>query len=66
MSGVWVRVGLRMDTKKASCSKEIGLCAQNMLTFLGSIVNMVGSGWGELYDYLMSTKIFSLIMNKIV
>jgi hypothetical protein len=44
------------------CSKEIGLCAQNMTNILNSIVNIIG---GNLYDHLMSTKIFTLIMNEI-
>ncbi len=34
-----------------------GLLAQNMLTILGSIVNMIE------YDHLMSTKMFNLPMN---
>ena len=34
------------------CLREIGLHAQNMLTILGSVVNMIGGG---LYDHLMST-----------
>ena len=42
--------------------KEIGLCAQNMTTVLNSIVNIIG---GDLYDHLMSTKIFTLNMNEI-
>ena len=40
----------------------IGLRAQNMLTILGSIVNHVQR---DLCDDIMSTRIFSLIMNKI-
>ena len=43
-------------------SKEIGLCAQNMTTISNSTVNIIG---GNLYDHLMSTKIFTLIMNEI-
>jgi hypothetical protein len=41
---------------------KIGLHAQNMNTILGSIVNVIGV---DLYDHLMSTRIFTLIMNKI-
>jgi hypothetical protein len=33
-----------------------------MITALGSIVNIIG---GDLYDHLMSTISFTLIMNKI-
>jgi hypothetical protein len=42
--------------------KGIGLCAQNTIAVLGSIVNI---SEGDLYDRLMSTRIFTLIMNKI-
>ena len=44
--------------------EEIGLCAQNLITILGSMVN-ISLGEGELYDHLMSRRIFTLIMNKI-
>jgi hypothetical protein len=61
LSGTWLGVPPRTDTKKM-CLKEIGLCVQNMITALGSIVNIIG---GDLYDHLMSTINFTLIMNKI-
>jgi hypothetical protein len=32
-----------------------------MITILGSIINNIG---GDLYDHLMNTRIFTLIMNK--
>ena len=38
-----VRCGSRMDTKK--CVFLIGLHAQNLLTILGSIINIVGGEW---------------------
>ena len=40
--------------------KEIGLCAQNMLSFLGSLVNMIWGGGmdGDLTDSLKSTRMF--------
>ena len=41
LSGVQLGVDLRMDTKKYMCSKEIGLCAQNILTIMGSVVNII-------------------------
>ena len=44
------------------CLKEIGLCAQNMITILGAIVNITG---GHLHDHLMNMRIFTLIMGKI-
>ena len=40
LNAMWLGVDLRMDTKKTR-SKEIGPCAHNMLTILGSIVNMI-------------------------
>ena len=43
------------------CVKDSGLCAQNLRTFLGSIVNRIM----DMYDHLMSTKIFTLLMIKI-
>ena len=43
-------------------SKEIGLRAQNLLTILGSVVNIIG---GDQYDHLMISIIFTLITNKI-
>ena len=38
---MWVGVDLRMDTTKHML-KRIDLHAQNMLTILGSIINMMG------------------------
>ena len=43
------------------CLKEIGLYAQNMIIILSSIANIIGG----LYDHLMSTRIFTFLMNKI-
>ena len=41
---MWLGVNLRTDIKKEDmCLKEIGLHAQNMLTILGSIANVIGS-----------------------
>ena len=36
-----VRCGSKNGQQIYICSKQIGLCAQNMLTVLGSIVNMI-------------------------
>ena len=41
LSGVWLHVDLRMDTKKTSFKEKIGLCAQNLLPILGSTVNLI-------------------------
>jgi hypothetical protein len=38
---MWLGVDLRMEVKKM-CLKEIGQCAENMLTILDSKVNMIG------------------------
>ena len=41
LSGMWVRVDLRMDTKKRYVLKrDLTTCLTNMLTTLGSIINM--------------------------
>ena len=48
--------------QKDMCLKEVGLHAQSMLIILGSIVNMIR---GDLYDRLLSTRITTLITNKI-
>ena len=37
-----VRCGSKNGHQKDMCLKEIGLRAQNMLTILGSIVNIIG------------------------
>ena len=41
--------------------KEIGVRAENMITTLGSIGSIIGE---HLYDHLMSTRTFNLIMSK--
>jgi hypothetical protein len=56
-----VRCGSKNGQKKDVCLKKIKLHAQNILTILVSIVNRIG---GEQYDHLMSTGIFTLIMNE--
>ena len=42
-------------------TKNIGLRAQNLLTTLSSIVNIIGE---SLYEHLMSTRILTQKMNK--
>ena len=40
---MWLGVYLTMDTKKASCvEKRLNYMLTNMLTILGSMVNMIG------------------------
>ena len=43
------------------CLKEVGLQAQNTVTILGSIINII---WEDLYDHSMTTRIFALISNN--
>ena len=46
--------------------KEMRLRAQNVITIKDSIINIIGGEVGEdIYDHLMSTRIFNLIMNRI-
>ena len=47
-----VRCGSKNEYKKDACLKEIGLCAQNMVTILGSLHYMIG---GDLYMHLSLT-----------
>ena len=39
------------------------LHVHNMVIIVGSIVNMIGRG--DLYDHLMSSRVFTFIMNTI-
>ena len=45
LNGMWVGVDVRTNTKKDMHSEEIGLQAPNLLTILGSKVNII-RGWG--------------------
>jgi hypothetical protein len=42
LSGMWLGVDLRMDTRKTSVSKRLDCLLKNMLPIIGSIVNVVG------------------------
>jgi hypothetical protein len=42
LSGVWLGVDLRTESRKTLCLKEIGLSAENLLTILHSTVNITG------------------------
>ena len=57
-----VRCGSKQWHQKDTSLEKIWLHAQNTLTILDSIVNMILE---DLCDHSMSTKIFTLIMNKI-
>jgi hypothetical protein len=43
-------VGSKNGSQKYTCLQEIGLRAQNVLTIIDSIVNLIG---GDLYDHQM-------------
>lgn len=54
-----MKLGVDLGTgTKTTCLTEIGLSAENKLSILGSILNMIMEG-GDLYDCLMSTLIFT-------
>jgi hypothetical protein len=53
MSGLWFGVPPRTDTKET----YFGLRAQNMITILGSIMNIIIGGKGDLYDHFNEHKI---------
>jgi hypothetical protein len=40
------RRGYKNRYPKHMCSKEIGLCAPNTTTIVGSIINIIGKGGG--------------------
>ena len=58
---VWC--GSENGYQKGLCFRETGLRAQNTITALGSIVNIIE---GDLCDRSMSTIMFTLIMNKMI
>ena len=59
-----VRCGSNHKYQKDICLKEAGLRAHNMITVLNSIININFFGGGYTYDHLISTRIFTSIMNK--
>jgi hypothetical protein len=61
---MWLGVTSRMDTKNACVQKKIGMCAQIMITIIGSIVNITKWGEGDLYDHLTSKIISTLITTQ--
>jgi hypothetical protein len=44
-SGTWQGLQLELDIKTNMCYNEIGPFAHNVLTILGSIVNMIGRAY---------------------
>ena len=56
---------VRCDSKdrghKGMCLKEIELCAQNTITILSSIFDIIG---GDQYDHSMSMRMFTLTMKN--
>ena len=51
-----VRSGFINEYPKDTCSKDIGLHAQNIITILDSTIKIIGE---TLYDHLMSMIIFT-------
>lgn len=56
-----VRCGAKNGCQKDIFLKGIGAHAQNMMTILSSVVNIIGV---NVYDHLMNTKIFTSLMDK--
>ena len=62
---MWFGVTIQAETKKTCLKKIIGLCAQNILQCdINSRLNSQHN-WRDLYNHLMSARIFTLITNKI-
>lgn len=57
-----LRCGLKKGHQKRHCLKVIRLYAQNLLTILGSIVNVLERE--PISDHLMSKRIFTLTMSS--
>ena len=60
-SGMWL-AWLQEQTPEDMHVKEIRLHAENIITVLDSITNIVGR---DLYDHFIITRIYTFIMNKI-
>ena len=55
----------KLDATKDMCLKEMGLCSKyDNHSRLNSHEHHRG-GAGDVYDHLMNTRIFTLVMNKI-
>jgi hypothetical protein len=44
LGGMWFGVTPKIIYQKSMCSKDIELCAENMITIPGSIVDKIGEG----------------------
>lgn len=57
-----------MEIKKKKILKAIGLPAQNMITTMSSISSIVNimRGEGDVYDHLMSSRIFTLLLIRYI
>ena len=66
-SGTWFDVAPRTNTKKTCVGnivRYVGLCVGNMITIVGSIASQQNGG-GDQLTILTSTRILSLIKNKL-
>jgi hypothetical protein len=48
------------------CLQDVGLHFLNMVTIIGSIVNILGSGEGDVYDHLVSQRLIIVTLKWIV
>ena len=55
LSGMWVDVAPKTDTKKTIMLKGLDCVLKNMMTILILIVSIIGETY---YDHLISTRIF--------
>ena len=62
-----VKIGSKNGYQNEACFRETRWHVENMITSLGSIVNRIGEGGGgrDVYDHLMSRRIFTLTMSTI-
>ena len=49
-----VRLGFKNIYQIDMCSNEIGFCAQNLVTMLGSIVDIIGGWWVGEGEYIIN------------
>jgi hypothetical protein len=54
LSGMWLGVNLRTDTKRDTCLKQIGLRVQDVLIGIGLIFSIVCWGGGRQHDPFVS------------
>lgn len=63
LSGMWLGQAPKTNTKRDTWLKEIRLHAENVITNLGSTMNVIRER--GLYDHLMTTRISTLTINKV-